>query len=66
MSNDQAPATWRKSTFSNSQGACVEVGDLPGGARAVRDSKAPDAAMLRFTQAQWTAFTVSVRAGEFG
>jgi uncharacterized protein YbdZ (MbtH family) len=66
MSNDQAPATWRKSTFSNSQGECVEVGDLPDGARAVRDSKAPDGAVLRFTEAEWTAFTAGVRAGEFG
>lgn len=66
MIHDQAPATWRKSTFSSSAGAnCVEVLDLPGGGRAVRDSKNRDGEVLRFTESEWTAFTAGVHAGEF-
>ena len=61
--DDLAPAWW-KSTFSNSQGACVEVTGLDGG-RAVRDSKDPHSTALMFTAAEWVAFTAGVRAGEF-
>jgi hypothetical protein len=59
-----APAAWRKSTFSNSQAACVEVADLPTGA-AVRDSKDPGGPVLRLTGAVWAAFTTAVAADEF-
>jgi hypothetical protein len=65
MTHDLTPATWRKSSFSNSQAACVEVADLPNGGRAVRDSKHPDGGHLMFTGPEWTAFTAGVRAGEF-
>lgn len=65
MTDDLAPAIWRKSTFSNNTGACVEVADLPHGDRAVRDSKNPTGAALVFTTNAWSAFTASVRAGEF-
>jgi hypothetical protein len=64
MSDDLAPALWRKSTFSNNTGACVEVADLPGG-RAVRDSKNPTGAVLRFTTAAWSVFTTAIRGGKF-
>jgi hypothetical protein len=59
-----SPAVWRKSTFSNNTGACVEVADL-GGGRAVRDSKKPTGPALMFTATEWSAFTAGVRAGEF-
>lgn len=65
MTDDQTPATWRKSTFSNTQAACVEVADLVNGGRAVRDSKNRDGGVLRFTEAEWSAFTAGVRSGEF-
>ena len=65
MRDDLAPALWRKSTYSNNTGACVEVGDL-GATHAVRDSKNPTGPALRFTAAQWRAFTSGVRTGEFG
>ncbi|HET9257572.1 MAG TPA: DUF397 domain-containing protein [Pseudonocardiaceae bacterium] len=65
MRDDLAPALWRKSTYSNNTGACVEVADL-GATRAVRDSKDPAGPALRFTAAQWAAFTTGVRTGELG
>lgn len=38
--------TWRKSTVSSDNGACVEVAVLPDGQVAVRDSKNPNAGHL--------------------
>lgn len=66
MIDDQTPATWRKSTFSNTQAACVEITDLANCGRAVRDSKDPAGPILRFAAAQWSAFTAGVRFGQFG
>jgi hypothetical protein len=61
-----AHVQWRKSTRSSGDAACVEVADLDGGARAVRDSKDPAGPALMFTAAEWAAFTAGVRVGEFG
>jgi Domain of unknown function (DUF397) len=64
---DLHSATWRKSSFSGGNGGqCVEIADLAGGHRAVRDSKNPDGPTLIFTPAEWDAFVAGVRAGEFG
>jgi hypothetical protein len=63
---DLSRAQWRKATYSGSENACVEVAPLPDGGRAGRDSKHPDGAVLRFTPAEWAAFTAGVRDGEFG
>jgi hypothetical protein len=58
--------TWRKASASNSGGGnCVEVAPLPEGGVAVRDSKDKQGPMLRFTRAEWTAFSAGVVAGEF-
>ncbi len=56
---------WIKSSLSFALGNCVEVSDLPDGRVGVRHSKQPQAAVLRFTPAEWLAFTGGVRAGEF-
>jgi hypothetical protein len=67
MSRDPTPALWRKSTYSNSQAACVEVADLTAGGQAVRDSKLGDASpVLRFTTAQLSALAAAVRDGQIG
>ena len=66
MSTDLSSATWRKSSRSNGQANCVEVADLDGGQRAVRDSKNPAGPALLVGPAQWAAFTAAIRSGDFG
>ncbi|MGH3803124.1 MAG: DUF397 domain-containing protein, partial [Pseudonocardiaceae bacterium] len=60
-----ADATYQKSTHSTSTGNCVEVAALPGGHRAIRDSKHPTGPALTFTAAEWIVFTVGLSADEF-
>ncbi len=62
---DLAAARWRTSSFSYNLGTCIEVADLAGGHRAVRDSKNPAGPALTVTASEWAAFTTSIRAGEF-
>ncbi|MGH3900635.1 MAG: DUF397 domain-containing protein [Pseudonocardiaceae bacterium] len=61
---DLTSATWRKSSRSNGQGNCVEVADLDGGHRAVRDSKNPTGPALLVTPTAWTTFTTALRTGK--
>ena len=61
---DLTGLTWRKATASGAEGGCVEVADLPDGAKAVRDSKNPHLPALRYTAAEWAAFRAGVIAGE--
>jgi hypothetical protein len=62
---DLSAVTWRKASFSNTQGGnCVEVADLPDG-MAVRDSKDPEGPILLFTLAEWRAFLEGAKHGEF-
>ncbi|MCA1676455.1 MAG: DUF397 domain-containing protein [Actinobacteria bacterium] len=56
---------WSKSSHSGTSGTCVEVADLDGAGRAVRDSKDRTGPVLRFTADEWAAFTAGVRSGEF-
>nr|WP_228045995.1 DUF397 domain-containing protein [Saccharopolyspora sp. HNM0983] len=58
-------ATWRKSSFSNDQGQCVEVAPLADGSIAVRNSNRPDAGVVLFTGAEMAAWIEGCRAGEF-
>ncbi|MFC9425807.1 DUF397 domain-containing protein [Streptomyces sp. NPDC056987] len=58
MSVDQDPhiRSWRKSSYSGHEGACVEIADSVSGAVRVRDSKAPEGPALTFPSAAWRVF----------
>lgn len=55
---------WFKSTFSSGDATCVEV-CFHGDRVSVRDSKAAEPEILRFTRAEWSVFLAGVRAREF-
>jgi hypothetical protein len=55
---------WKKSSYSQVDGHCVEVADSPKKSVDVRDSRNPDGIVLRFTPAQWDAFVGGVRNGK--
>jgi hypothetical protein len=66
MGHDIDNSTWRKSSYSGSNGGdCVEIAVLSGDGRAVRDSKDPGGPVLAFAPNDWRAFTVAIKAGEF-
>jgi hypothetical protein len=65
VNDDLANLVWRKSTRSNNSNNCVEVADLPGGGKAVRNSRHKDAAVLSFTDGEWEAFIGGAKDGEF-
>ncbi|MGW3023226.1 DUF397 domain-containing protein [Streptomyces sp. NPDC001221] len=56
---------WKTSSYTNGNGACVEVAVLPDGGRAVRDTKDRDGGTQLYTPAEWTAFIAGVKDGEF-
>jgi|GEM_PF-257701 hypothetical protein len=58
-------AAWRKSRYSNPSGNCVEATGLPAGGVAVRNSRYPDGPALIFTRAEWDAFLLGARDGDF-
>ncbi|MFC5666629.1 DUF397 domain-containing protein [Kitasatospora misakiensis] len=64
--NASTPVHWRKSSYSNNGGSCVEIApDLPG-IVPVRDSKDPSGPVLTFPTSAWRAFVTAVQADEFG
>jgi hypothetical protein len=66
MGHDIDNLTWRKSSYSGSNGGdCVEIAVLSGDGRAVRDSKDPGGPLLAFGPNDWRAFTAAIKAGEF-
>lgn len=57
---DRQGLHWRKASYSNGQGDCVEVGDAASTV-LVRDTKDRDGGTLAFTARAWQAFTGSFR-----
>ncbi|MEU5630567.1 DUF397 domain-containing protein [Streptomyces rishiriensis] len=54
---DLSNVTWRKSSYSNSEGgACLEVAEGAPALVPVRDSKDPDRGVLVFGAAAWGRF----------
>lgn len=51
---------FRKSSYSQPTGNCVEVADLPGGAAAMRDTQNRKNGYLAFSAAEWGALVSSV------
>lgn len=54
-------ATWRKSTYSETGGDCVEVADDVPGVIPVRDSKAPGGPYLVVAAHAWAAFVATLK-----
>jgi hypothetical protein len=57
---DRQERNWRKASYSNGSGNCVEVGSGDG-AVAVRDTKDREAAMLALSADAWREFTTSLK-----
>lgn len=56
---------WRKSHYSNPSGNCVELGALPDGGVAIRNSRYPNGPALVYTRAEISAFVRGVKCGDF-
>ena len=56
--------SWRKSSYSMTNGHCVEVARLADGGIGVRHSKIPDGPVLRFESAVWAVFLRELRDSE--
>ncbi|MER5843116.1 DUF397 domain-containing protein [Streptomyces prasinus] len=60
---DLTAAVWRKSTYSDGGGDCLELTDGIPGTVPVRDSKNPAGPVLFVTPAVWAAFVDCIRTG---
>ncbi|GAA3009584.1 DUF397 domain-containing protein [Streptosporangium longisporum] len=62
--NESVDSLWRKSSWSDGQGACVAVANL-GSHCAVKDTKDPHEACFVVSTNSWEAFVAAVKRGEF-
>ena len=65
MPATEVAAAWRKSSYSNSQGNCVEFAALADGSVAMRNSRDPQGPALVYTRAEIEALISGVKEGEF-
>jgi hypothetical protein len=66
MPIQQTPAvTWKKSSRSHENGACVEVSTPAAHSIAVRDSKDPQGPVLTFQAEAWAAFVADIGQGAY-
>ena len=63
---DLTGARWRKSSYSDNGGQCIEVAPGFAGVMPVRDSKDPEGPALVFPAGAWQAFVDAAVRGEFG
>ncbi|NGO68219.1 DUF397 domain-containing protein [Streptomyces boncukensis] len=61
---DLSGVTWLSAPGSTPSDR-LEIAKLPGGAVAMRNPADPNGTVLRYTAAEWQAFTLGVRDGEF-
>ncbi|WP_330181382.1 DUF397 domain-containing protein [Nocardia sp. NBC_01503] len=62
---DGAQLAWRKSTFSNPSGNCVELAKLANGEVAMRNSRDPEGSVLVYTRPEIECFLLGAKSGEF-
>jgi hypothetical protein len=65
MPATKVAAAWRKSSYSNSQGNCVEFAGMGDGSVAVRNSRDPHGPALLYTRAEIEAMINGIKDGEF-
>ncbi|WP_394429750.1 DUF397 domain-containing protein [Streptomyces sp. SGAir0957] len=61
---DISGVEWHSAPGTEDQEERVEIAYLPAGAVAMRSSLEPET-VLRYTEAEWTAFVLGARDGEF-
>ncbi|WP_353945044.1 DUF397 domain-containing protein [Streptomyces sp. HUAS MG91] len=61
---DISGVEWHSAPGTEQHEERVEIAYLPGGAVAMRSSLEPGT-VLRYTEAEWTAFVLGARDGEF-
>jgi hypothetical protein len=57
------PGRWRKSSYSGTNGSCVEIADLAADI-AIRNSNYPDAGTLTFPTSTMRAFVTTCKSGQ--
>jgi hypothetical protein len=62
---DLEGAKWRKASYTQNSGNCVEVADGYTGVMPVRDSKDPEGPALVFRSEAWAGFVKGIKAGDF-
>lgn len=65
MSNGNCVEVWRMSSYSTFNGNCVEAGTGNCGLVHVRDSKNLAGDMLNVPRPAWSSFLAGIKAGEF-
>lgn len=58
-------AVWRKSSYSNPSGNCVELAELPAGEIAMRNSRHPVGPALVYLRDEVAVFVQRAKDGEF-
>ncbi|MFD6422844.1 DUF397 domain-containing protein [Streptomyces sp. NPDC060198] len=61
---DITDAVWLSAPGTEAEEERVEIAHLPAGAVAMRSSLDPET-VLRYTEAEWRAFVLGARDGEF-